>query len=89
MDQILDFATGDKVDLNAIDARSTPTGNDPFTFIGANAFGGGGAASEGELRAYQSSGTWYVEGDVNGDGTADLVLAVVADHSLTGADFVL
>ncbi|HEX6375385.1 MAG TPA: M10 family metallopeptidase C-terminal domain-containing protein, partial [Allosphingosinicella sp.] len=76
MDQILDFAAGtDKVDLGKIDANTLAAGDQAFTWIGSNAFGGTGAASAGQLRAYQSNGSWFVEGDTNGDGTADLVIA--------------
>ncbi|HEX6376492.1 MAG TPA: RTX toxin, partial [Allosphingosinicella sp.] len=61
-----------------------------FTWIGSNAFGGTGAASAGQLRAYQSNGSWFVEGDTNGDGTADLVIALtVTGGPLTQSDFLL
>jgi hypothetical protein len=85
MDQILDFATGDSIDLSRIDAITGGT-DDPFHFVGAAAF----SHSAGELRAFQQSpGHWQVEGDVDGDGNADLVIAVATDHALSAADFVL
>jgi len=84
MDQILDFAGGDKIDLSPIDAVAGGGAYDAFSFIGAAAF----SHTAGELRAYQSGG-WFVEGDTNGDGVADLVIAVASDHALTSADFVL
>jgi hypothetical protein len=41
------------------------------------------------LRAYQDAGgSWFVEGDTNGDGAADLVIEVVTQAPL-GADHVL
>jgi Ca2+-binding RTX toxin-like protein len=90
-DAILDFAAGqDRIDLGAIDAAPGTAADDAFSFIGARAFSGGGAA--GELRAFLVSGkTWQVEGDVNGDGTADLVIQVdlVIGDALSAADFVL
>ncbi|MGZ8308168.1 MAG: calcium-binding protein, partial [Allosphingosinicella sp.] len=59
-----------------------------FTWIGANAFGGSGAASAGQLRAYQDGGSWVAEGDTNGDGTADLVIQLtVTGGPLTQSDF--
>jgi Ca2+-binding RTX toxin-like protein len=82
MDQILDFTTGDKIDLSAIDAI-VGGGDDPFSFIGSAAF-----SAAGQLRAFDlGGGLWQVEGDIDGNGTADLVIAVTTDHALTSADF--
>ncbi|MFN3944540.1 MAG: calcium-binding protein [Allosphingosinicella sp.] len=85
MDHILDFSAGDRIDLQAIDANIHQSGNQGFAFIGSSAFSG----SAGELRAYLNEGHWRVEGDVNGDGLADLVIAVttVGGHALAAADF--
>ena len=84
-DHILDFGTGaDLIDLSAIDANNV-VGNNAFTFIGSAPFD----SNAGELRAYQNAGTWYVEGDINGDGVADLSIAVTSNHALTAGDFVL
>ena len=86
-DTILDFTTGDVIDLARIDAiTGTPT-NDAFTFIGVEVF----SNVAGQLRATNSDSTWTVQGDVNGDGTADFELVVtVADlDPLTGTDFIL
>jgi Ca2+-binding RTX toxin-like protein len=89
MDSILDFTAGDRINLIAIDADgNAANGNSAFSFIGASAF----THVAGQLRAYQSAGGgWFVEGDVNGDGAADLVISVtVTDlHALGAADFLL
>jgi Ca2+-binding RTX toxin-like protein len=88
-DRILDFTTGDRINLILIDADGVAANGDSrFSFIGSAAFGG----VAGQLRAFEdaaSPGQWFVEGDVNGDGTADLSIHVtVADgHALSGADF--
>ena len=66
----------DKIDLSLIDANTLAGGNQAFHWIGANAFSGTGAASAGELRVYQSGSYWWAAGDTNGDGTADLVIAL-------------
>jgi hypothetical protein len=91
-DVINDFTLGDLIGLSAIDANSTTVGDDAFNFIGTAAFTGSGAASAGELR-FQNiiATTWQVQGDTNGDGTADLVISVnVTDADpITAADFVL
>jgi Ca2+-binding RTX toxin-like protein len=89
-DQILDFQSGtDKIDLSRIDANSAAAGNQAFSWIGSNAFTGTGAASAGELRAFQSGGIWVVEGDTDGNGIADLVIEVTTQGagSLGQADF--
>jgi Ca2+-binding RTX toxin-like protein len=87
MDHIGDFQLLDLIDLAAIDANSINAGNDAFTFIGANGFTG----AAGELRAYESNGSWFVEGDVNGDLVADLVIQVdtVGAHPMVATDFIL
>jgi serralysin len=89
VDQILDFAAGtDKIELTKIDANTLAAGNQAFTWIGANAFGGSGADSAGQLRAYQDGANWFVEGDTNGDGLADLVIQLnVTGGPLTQGDF--
>ena len=75
MDHVFGFTAGtDKIDLSLIDANTLTGGNQAFHWIGANAFTGGGGAAAGELRAYQSAGSWFIEGDTNGDGAADLVI---------------
>ncbi|HYJ81933.1 MAG TPA: M10 family metallopeptidase C-terminal domain-containing protein, partial [Allosphingosinicella sp.] len=78
-DHILDFAPGtDKIDLTRIDANTLLGGDQAFTFIGSNAFSG----AAGELRASGSGGNWVVEGDVNGDGVADLVIQLSIQNAL-------
>jgi Ca2+-binding RTX toxin-like protein len=87
-DRILDFAAGDRIDLQVIDADGNPAnGNGKFAFIGDAAFG----RIAGQLRAVELDGSWLVQGDTNGDGWADLQILVTAspDHILAGADFVL
>jgi Ca2+-binding RTX toxin-like protein len=86
-DTILDFTRGDRINLIAIDSDgNAANGNNAFTFLGSGAFTG----QAGQLRAYQvQNWDWIVEGDVNGDGVADLVIAVTtADGDpITAADF--
>jgi hypothetical protein len=85
-DHIVGFGNGaDLVNLAGIDAISGGA-NDAFTFIGAATF----THVAGQLRAHSGATTWYAEGDIEGDGSADLSIAFDAPlHALTGADFVL
>jgi Ca2+-binding RTX toxin-like protein len=88
IDQILDFEHADRIDFSLIDANANAAdGDSAFTFIGSDAFHN----VAGELRAYQSGADWFVEGDVNGDGLADLVIQVtLPDATPLGAgDFIL
>ena len=78
------FGSGDKIDLSMVDANGGTPANDVFSFIGAAAF----SNVAGQLRAAQSGDQWLVEGDVNGDGVADLVIAVTGGAPLVASDFV-
>lgn len=87
-DRINDFshADGDRIDVKAIDPTAA-AGDQPFVFIGDDAFSQFGAA-ELRARAYTAS-TFLVQGDADGDGRADFAFLVTADQPLTAADFVL
>ncbi|WP_237152283.1 RCC1 domain-containing protein [Oryzibacter oryziterrae] len=75
-DLIQDFraSEGDRIDLTAIDAKSLTLPDDAFSFIGSRAFSG----VSGQLRF--ASGR--LEGDVNGDRKADIVILLKAVTSL-------
>jgi Ca2+-binding RTX toxin-like protein len=83
-DTIQDFASGDIINVSQIDAIAGG-GNDAFNFIGSNAF----SNTAGELRAVFENNAWTVQGDVNGDGIADIEMLIVSDHPLVGGDFAL
>ncbi|HEU0098061.1 MAG TPA: calcium-binding protein, partial [Allosphingosinicella sp.] len=86
MDRLLDFFVGtDKIDLSRIDANPYVAGDQAFAWIGSSAFSG----SAGQLRAYESSGNWIVEGDTDGDGVADLVIQVDGPTPLSAFNFML
>lgn len=83
-DVILDFTYSaplgfDKIDLRTIDANSIAAGNQVFSWIGAAAFGGTGAASAGQL-GFDAVGTdvYAIRGDTNGDGTAEFSIFVIS-----------
>ncbi|KTE45037.1 MULTISPECIES: calcium-binding protein [unclassified Sphingopyxis] len=86
---------GDVIDLSLLDAV-TGGGDSAFSFIGTDAFTG----VAGELR-YELIGTWdegprsgttyYVSGDVNGDGVADFMIEIsmLGPQPLDAGDFIL
>ncbi|HEX8444054.1 MAG TPA: M10 family metallopeptidase C-terminal domain-containing protein, partial [Allosphingosinicella sp.] len=80
-DTILDFTRGDKIDLSQLDANSRAIKDQAFTFIGSAAF----SRKAGELR-YDGTNVY---GDVNGDGLADLSVAIANHAALTSSDFIL
>jgi Ca2+-binding RTX toxin-like protein len=85
MDQVLDFSLGDRIDLTGLDAVSGG-GHNGFAFVGAAAF----SNTAGELRVIDlGGGSWQIEGDVTGDGVADLVIGLTSNHALAVADFTL
>lgn len=83
-DLITDFKAkeGDIIDLSDVDANTALADDQAFKFIGTKAF----HDKAGELRfEINNKGTW-IEGDTDGDGTADLLIhlddkmALKADH---------
>jgi len=89
IDQIFDFTPGtDKIDLTRIDADINSAGDQAFHWIGSNPFSG----VAGELRAEQVSGSgWLLEGDVDGNGSADfsVQLVLLGPTPLSSGDFFL
>jgi len=83
----MDFNTGDHLDLSAIDASTAHSGNDAFAFIGEAAF----SNVAGELRVVGSGSDWVIEGDVDGDGIADISIAVttIGGYNFAANDFIL
>ena len=82
-DTMTDFATNaDQISLVSIDANTTTTGDQAFTFIATAAFSG----RAGQLRFTVAGGQTIVEGDVDGDAVADFqvqltgIVKLVADH---------
>lgn len=78
LDRVLDFAAGDKINLQALDADSITAGNQAFTVV-ANF-----TNVAGQVRTSYNAGfnETLVELDVNGDGVADHALIVVGNPVL-------
>lgn len=83
-DLVFDFnaVQGDQIDVYGIDAISGTTENDEFIFVGDDAFSG----SAGELHFTHDLSGGPLEGDVNGDATADFTINLLGVTSLTGDD---
>jgi Ca2+-binding RTX toxin-like protein len=85
-DLITDFLqASDRIHLANIDANTVLGGDQAFSFIGAAAFSG----VAGQLRAVANATTTVVQGDVNGDSTADFSIALTGVYALVASDFVL
>jgi len=81
-DTITDFVSLlDRIDLSGIDANTRTSGNQAFSYIGANAF----TRVAGQLHFANG----MVEGDTNGDGVADFQLVVKGLAILAAGDFIL
>jgi serralysin len=81
-DQIVDFSSteADRIDLSAIDANSKVAGDQAFSYVGTAAF----THTAGELRFADH----LLEGDVDGNGTADFAIQVNT-AALKASDFLL
>lgn len=82
-DTILDFSSknDDQIDLSSLDANSTKSGDQAFTYISSQAFHG----KAGELALHNG----ILEGDTNGDKVADFQISLVGVTSLQSSDFIL
>ena len=84
-DRIVDFAVGDLIDLQAIDAIAASPEDDQFTLIGETSF----TATAGELRYFKTSSFTFIEADIDGDGVGDFILRLDGAIDLSASDFIL
>ncbi|MGO1078941.1 calcium-binding protein [Inquilinus sp. CA228] len=86
-DVITDFsrAEQDLIWLKEIDANPERSGDQSFTFIEDRDFSG----TAGELRYEHKDGNTLVQGDVDGNGVADLEIVLVGEIDLIADDFIL
>ena len=85
-DTITDFLSGtDKIDLSALDANETLTGDQAFTFIGSAAFNKTNAA--GQLRFDTASKILY--GSTDADIAPEFSIQLNGVTSLLASDFIL
>lgn len=85
-DTITDFERGtDILSLSLIDANAHTDKNDAFKFVGTKGF----TKTAGELRYTVTTDGVLVEGDVDGNGIADLSIKLLGINSVSAGDFVL
>ena len=85
-DRITDFGSGDLIDLRNIDANVHASGNQGFNFLGFGNF----TKSAGQLKqVWSGNGSSYLQGDTNGDGTADFSILVDGNFEFRHADLLL
>jgi Ca2+-binding RTX toxin-like protein len=83
-DTIVDFTTGDRIDLFLIDANGAGPGDGAFTF------GTGAFTAAGQIRVLAAGANRYgVYLETTGNNVEDALITVYSDHALTAADFVL
>lgn len=85
-EQIADFARGDKLHLETIDAQESRAGDQAFTFIGNASF-----TAAGQLHAYfDAANNWtVVEGNVDSDFSPEFQIILNNGYLLSAADIVL
>jgi Ca2+-binding RTX toxin-like protein len=81
----LDRGLRERIDLSAIDAVAATAADDLFRFIGNAAFTG----AAGQLRWAELGASRRIEGDVDGDMVADVVILTGAAGPVTAAWFIL
>ncbi|CAN5297657.1 hypothetical protein BH10PSE7_BH10PSE7_35590 [soil metagenome] len=84
-DSILDFLKGaDRIDLHGIDAKTTPPGNQDFTFIGTDGFTAGG-----QVRIAVSDGHTIVQINTAGASGGEMAIDLSGVYALGAGDFIL
>lgn len=75
-DVVTDLQSGDVIDLSQIDANTAQKNDQAFHLVASF----GGHAGELVVSYNAGSGLTTISGDVDGDGTADLVITASGDH---------
>ncbi len=85
-DRIDDFQSGtDRIEISRFDADTTQGFKQGFDFVGSAGF----SSTAGELRYQVSGSSAIVQGDVDGDGSADFEIELLNVSSLIEADFLI
>jgi Ca2+-binding RTX toxin-like protein len=84
-DKILDFATGDRIDLSPIDAKDNTAADDAFNSLITKATGAPVTLAQGAL--YYDTANQDLYGNVSNDTTADFMIHV-GRTDVTAVDFI-
>jgi Ca2+-binding RTX toxin-like protein len=86
LDVVQDYrrAQGDQIDFSGWDANANRAGVQSFKWAGTAAFHG----VVGELRMVAITGGWQIQGDLDGDGTANFRINVQTAGTLEPVDFI-
>ncbi|KQW75707.1 hypothetical protein ASC89_22515 [Devosia sp. Root413D1] len=82
-DTIFDFASGDTIDLSAIDANTNTAGNGTFLFVAAAT----ATITANSVTWHQAGGNTYIHGDNSGDGVADFEIELLGTRTMVSGDF--
>ncbi|OYX58215.1 MAG: hypothetical protein B7Y86_04240 [Brevundimonas subvibrioides] len=67
LDMITDFENGDLIDLSGIDANTSASGDQAFSWTSSFT----GQAGQIRMVGQSTPGSWLIEFDINGDALAD------------------
>ena len=88
-DLIYNFISGiDKIDLSGIDAKTTQSGDQAFTFNGTTAKANAIWFKSAELDGNTSTRDIVIYGDVNGNLTPDFEIGLIGVSSVVARDFI-
>jgi flagellin len=81
-DLIVDWESGDRIDLSAMDASAGQAGHQNLKFVGFDPVNDWNVAT-GAVKYFHSSGNTYVLGDVTDDARADFIIEIRGLHNFT------
>lgn len=81
-DRLTDLTSADVIDLSAIDADSTLSGDQAFTRIA----GDGAFTAPGQLRLVFDGAQTHLELNTDADSSAEMVILLVGNHTAVGAE---
>ncbi|MGZ8406902.1 MAG: M10 family metallopeptidase C-terminal domain-containing protein, partial [Caulobacteraceae bacterium] len=74
---IVDLTAKDTIDISQLDADTLTSGNQAFHLVDAFT----GQAGELLVKYHAGADTTFIQGDVDGDGVADVTIKVWGDHA--------